>query len=84
MANTREQVRIAVFGQPRAPWRNSVEEAKADAIALKLASWDAGMREWFIAVPLEVRSPMCSGIPRSTATCSTYFGNVGTISVLPH
>lgn len=56
MPSTREQVRIAVFGRPRAPWRNSVEEAKADAIALELASWDASKREWFIAVPVEFQS----------------------------
>lgn len=51
-----ERYRVAVFGRPRGPWRGSIEEAKADAIALELASWDASKREWFLAVPVEVQS----------------------------
>ncbi len=46
--------RIATFGRPRSPWRDSIEEAMADAIKLDLASWDASRREWFIAVPVEM------------------------------
>jgi hypothetical protein len=57
-----EQFRIAVFGRPRAPWRNSFEAAKADAIALELASWDASRREWFLAVPVEVQSRNASAM----------------------
>lgn len=56
MVARREQVRITVFGRPRAPWRDSFEEAKADAIALELASWDESKREWFLAVPVGVQS----------------------------
>jgi hypothetical protein len=44
--------RIAVFGRPRAPWRDSIDEALGDAIELGLASWDASRREWFLAVPV--------------------------------
>jgi hypothetical protein len=62
MANTREQMRIAVFGRPRGSWRDSFEEAKADAVALKLAPWDAGKRDWFLAVPVEVQSRFVSAI----------------------
>jgi hypothetical protein len=51
-----ERYRITVFDQPRAPWRQSVEEAMADAIALELASWDASRREWFLAVPVALQS----------------------------
>lgn len=46
--------RIAVFGQPRSPWRSSIDEAIADAVRLELASWDASRREWYIAVPVEL------------------------------
>ncbi len=47
--------RIEVFGQARAPWRETPAEAFADAIALGLASWDDERREHFIAVPVEMR-----------------------------
>ncbi|MYL98713.1 hypothetical protein GR702_13165 [Novosphingobium sp. FGD1] len=46
--------RIAVFGQPRSPWRASIDEAMADAIELNLASWDESEREWFLAVPVDL------------------------------
>ncbi|KPH60219.1 hypothetical protein ADT71_20615 [Novosphingobium sp. ST904] len=46
--------RIAVFGQPRSPWRPSIDEAMADAIKLKLASWDESRQEWFLAVPVDL------------------------------
>lgn len=46
--------RIAVFGQPRSPWRPSIDEAMADAIELDLASWDESEREWFLAVPVDL------------------------------
>lgn len=48
------QYRIAVFGQPRSPWRFSTDEAMADAVALELASWDESEHEWFLAVPVEL------------------------------
>jgi hypothetical protein len=47
-----ERYRIAVFGRPRSPWRDSLDEAMADAVSLELASWDASRREWFLAVPV--------------------------------
>lgn len=47
-----EQFRITVFDSPRGPWRSSTAEAKRDAIALDLASWDSERREWFLAVPV--------------------------------
>ncbi|GEM_PF-3238772 len=50
------QYRIAVFGRPRSPWRSSIDQAVADAIELKLASWDKSEREWFLAVPVELVS----------------------------
>lgn len=46
--------RIAVFGQPRSPWRSSIDEAMADAISLGLASYDHSEREWFLAVPVDL------------------------------
>jgi len=52
---------IAVFGQPRSPWRSSIDEAMADAIALDLASWDESEREWFLAVPVDLVSRKPSG-----------------------
>jgi hypothetical protein len=46
--------RIAVFGQPRSPWRPTINEALADAVALELASWDESGREWLLAVPVDL------------------------------
>ena len=43
--------RVAAFGRPHAPWRDGMEEALDDAIALGLVSWDASCREWFLAAP---------------------------------
>jgi uncharacterized membrane protein len=37
-----------VLGRPRAPWRDTYEDALADAVRLKLASWDASGGEWFL------------------------------------
>lgn len=48
----RYRFRITVFGEPRAPWRDSWAEAMEDAIRLELASWDASKREHFLAVPV--------------------------------
>lgn len=50
----KNRYRITVFGQPRSPWRPSIDEAFADAIDLGLASWDASKREWFLAVPVDL------------------------------
>lgn len=47
-----DRFRITTFGQPRTPWRGSMESAMADAIQMELASWDASRREWFLAVPV--------------------------------
>lgn len=47
---SKEKTRIVLFDRPRAPWRNSYEEALADAVALELAFWDQSKREWFLAV----------------------------------
>lgn len=49
-----ERFRITVFSKPRAPWRDTREEAFADAIGLDLASWDAEKREHFLAVPVDM------------------------------
>jgi len=50
------EYRIRVFGKPRAPWRATSDEAMQDAIALELASWDGSEREWFLAVPVEMKA----------------------------
>lgn len=47
--------RIEVFGVGRAPWRSSPVEAMQDAIVLDLASWDESVRQWFLAVPVDMR-----------------------------
>ena len=47
--------RIIVFDVPRTRWRPSVEAAIADAIALRLASWDASRREHYLAVPVALQ-----------------------------
>ncbi|MYL97212.1 hypothetical protein GR702_05430 [Novosphingobium sp. FGD1] len=50
-----DRFRITTFGRPRTPWRQSMEEAMADAIQMELASWDASRREWFLAVPVALQ-----------------------------
>lgn len=50
-----ERFRITVFDEPRAPWRETREEAMADAVALDLASWDDERREHFLAVPVDIQ-----------------------------
>jgi len=51
-----QEYRVTVFGEPRAEWRRSYDEAKRDAIILRLASWDDEAREWFLAVPVDVET----------------------------
>ncbi len=51
-----QQFQIAVLGRARGPWRNSSADAMADAVRLELASWDGEAREWFLAVPVEMRA----------------------------
>ena len=46
--------RITVFDEPRTPWRDTREEAIADAIREGLASWDDERREHFLAVPVSI------------------------------
>jgi hypothetical protein len=48
--------RITIFGRPRSGWRDSIEEAIADAVELGLASWDASLREWFLSVPVDLET----------------------------
>ena len=47
---------ITVFGEQRAPWRNSVAHAVEDAIALELASWDESQKQHFLAVPVAIKT----------------------------
>lgn len=49
-----EQFRVVVFDDPKGPWRDSHKHAMEDAIALKLASWDASAREWFLSAPVDI------------------------------
>lgn len=51
---------VTVFGEQRAPWRDSVAEAVDDAIGLELASWDAVERQHFLAVPVDIRTEKVS------------------------
>ena len=57
--------RIAVFGQPRSPWRSSIDEAIADAVELELASWDESKREWFLAVPVDLVTGKAEEVKRA-------------------
>jgi hypothetical protein len=50
------EFRVTVFGEPRGPWLCSHEEAKWDAIKKGLASYDASLGEYYLAVPVEVES----------------------------
>lgn len=46
--------RIAVCGEPRAPWRDTPALALPDAIRLQLASYEEERGGHFLAVPVEV------------------------------
>ncbi|TZG24749.1 hypothetical protein FYJ91_18370 [Sphingomonas montanisoli] len=48
--------RVAVFGRPRAPWREKWEHAMEDAIAMELTSYDASRREYYLAVPTSIEA----------------------------
>lgn len=48
--------RVTVFDQPRGPWRDSHEQAKDDAIAAGLASYDKSQRQYFLAVPVAIQT----------------------------
>ena len=48
--------RVTVFDDPRGPWRDSFDEAKDDAIAGGLASYDQSRREYFLAVPVAIET----------------------------
>lgn len=47
---------ITVFGEQRGPWRDSVAHALDDAIALELASWDESQKQYFLAVPVGLKT----------------------------
>lgn len=51
---------VTVFGEQRAPWRDSVAEAVDDAITLELASWDATEGRHFLAVPVDIKTERMS------------------------
>lgn len=55
--------RIAVFKEPRAPWRDVIERAMTDAKRLGLASYDAAAREWYLALPVEMEVDMSVDVP---------------------
>lgn len=48
------EYRVEVFGVPRGLWRDSYAEAKWDAIDAELASYDEGLGEYYLAVPVEI------------------------------
>jgi hypothetical protein len=54
---------VVVFGEQRAPWRDSVHEALDDAIALELASWDPSEQQHFLAVPVEIKTEKVRDAP---------------------
>ncbi len=47
---------ITVFGEQRAPWRDSAAHAIDDAISLELASWDESQQQHFLAVPVGIKT----------------------------
>ncbi len=48
------EYRVCAFGEPRGPWRFSHEQAKWDAISKGLASYDAELGEYYLAVPVDI------------------------------
>lgn len=51
----REEFCVAVFGEPKSPWRAKRSDAMIDAIRAALASWDESAGEHYLAVPVEIR-----------------------------
>lgn len=51
----RDEFRIAVFDEPKTPWRATKQAAMTDAIRLGLASWDESKREHYLAVPVSMK-----------------------------
>jgi hypothetical protein len=52
----RSRYRVTVFDEPRGEWRDTFEQAKDDAIAAGLASYDQSRREYFLAVPVAIQT----------------------------
>ncbi len=46
--------RLTSFGEGRAEWRSSHDDAMRDAVQLGLASWDREKREHYLAVPVAI------------------------------
>ncbi|MGW8135399.1 hypothetical protein ACWGNZ_07145 [Sphingomonas zeae] len=57
---TRYRYRVTVFNNPRSEWRDTYEQAKDDAIAAGLASYDESLGEYFIAVPVSIEKQKLS------------------------
>lgn len=53
---TRTRYRVVVFDEPRGEWRDTFDEAKDDAIAAGLASYDRSRREYYLAVPVAIET----------------------------
>jgi hypothetical protein len=53
--------RVTVFDEARGEWRDTFDEAKDDAIAAGLASYDQSRREYFLAVPVAIQIEHVSG-----------------------
>ena len=48
--------RVIVFDQPQGEWRDTFDQAKDDAIAAGLASYDESAREYYLAVPVAIQT----------------------------
>lgn len=57
---TRYRYRVTVFNDPRGEWRDTYEQAKDDAIAAGLVSYDESLGEYFIAVPVSIEKQKLS------------------------
>jgi hypothetical protein len=53
---SRTRYRVTVFDEPRGEWRDTFDDAKDDAIAAGLASYDESQREYYLAVPVAIET----------------------------
>jgi hypothetical protein len=62
-----KRYRLMMLNRPVAPWRPTLQDAQADAIAAGMADWDPDRRALFITVPAEIVMEMGPPAPARPA-----------------
>jgi hypothetical protein len=58
---------LMMLNKPVGPWRPTLQDAQADAIAAGMADWDPDRSALFITVPVEIVMEMGPPVPRRVA-----------------